>query len=325
MKQALTLVLIIALLCPMALAERAEPEHQATLYADFSCGGDGVIEQYELGYDGELTVQILADGLSALTGLDFTIDGETDGADGYAIDWSADSTLVAGLDDREQNEHFHFYDVDSLSWFMMDSLCRTVRENLKAENVYFTMNGGEMLELPDMADGFKLLEDDPYQGSAAYAPGDEASASGLQLAETYRLPDLVEQGTDVGELGWTKRYMTEDGIIAVENSVRLEDDPAEYGGIEEMLKALVMSGEGDDMPHNPRVFEDADFSAAFSYPSYLVSFRTGANEDLREHLALAVTTDDGVLIYAFSVSADWFDDLRDELYKVLSGLELVEK
>ncbi|NLT15690.1 MAG: hypothetical protein GXY05_15290 [Clostridiales bacterium] len=52
-----------------------EPENIATLVADFSGGNsDLVIEQYKLGYSGDLTPEILIDGLSALTGLDFIAD-----------------------------------------------------------------------------------------------------------------------------------------------------------------------------------------------------------------------------------------------------------
>ena len=46
--------------------------------------------------------------------------------------------LVAGLDDREQKEEFFFFDYDSQCWFMMDSLWRTLTENLDAEKVQKT-------------------------------------------------------------------------------------------------------------------------------------------------------------------------------------------
>lgn len=56
------------------------------------------------------------------------------------MDWAADSTLIAGLDDREQKEEFHFFDADSMRWFMMDSLWQTLKENFNRD-IYYTMNG----------------------------------------------------------------------------------------------------------------------------------------------------------------------------------------
>ena len=38
-----------------------------------------------------------------------------------------------------------FFDADSLRWFMMDSLWRTLTENLNTENIYYTMDGGREL------------------------------------------------------------------------------------------------------------------------------------------------------------------------------------
>lgn len=60
-------------------------------------------------------------GLERTHGIGFSI-AAAPAPDGLAVDWAKDSTLVAGLDDRAQKEEFFMYDVESLSWFMMDSL-----------------------------------------------------------------------------------------------------------------------------------------------------------------------------------------------------------
>ncbi|MGN0693054.1 MAG: hypothetical protein ACI4K7_11950, partial [Oscillospiraceae bacterium] len=95
----------------------AESSQSGVLYAVFS--GDNV-KEYPVEFTGnQKTAEGLSDELSKLTGLDFNITADkTD--DGWVVDWAADSTLIAGLDDREQKEEFFFFDHDTLSWFMMD-------------------------------------------------------------------------------------------------------------------------------------------------------------------------------------------------------------
>ena len=87
---------------------------------------------------------------------------------------TADSTLVAGLDDREQKEEFFFFDYDSQCWFMMDSLWRTLTENLDAENIYYTMDGGQELVLENLSSSINTFPSDvPYMGSGFYAAHDD--------------------------------------------------------------------------------------------------------------------------------------------------------
>ena len=108
------------------------------------------VREYPIEYTGsKKTADELADELSKLIGPDFSITAsETD--DGLIVDWAHDSTLIAGLDNREQKQEFFFFDNITLSWFMMDSLCRTLTENLGVENIYYTMNGGEKLVVYEM-------------------------------------------------------------------------------------------------------------------------------------------------------------------------------
>lgn len=143
-------------------------DHAATLVADFSCGGEIQVKNYPFEYQGELSAMDLATGLSELTGLDFKITAETVG-DGIRIDWSSDSTLIAGLGDREPKEEFELSDVNSLEWFMMDSMYRTVKENLGVENVYYTGNGGKELYLADLTPVDTIAKDAPFMGSTYYA------------------------------------------------------------------------------------------------------------------------------------------------------------
>lgn len=188
---------LMALVLCLALTACGGKTVEVTLYADFSNGSetaeaDGLI-QTESAQVAEETPAALAEALSDWTGLDFEVgDVAVDGKK-ITVDWAASSTLVAGLDDREQKEGFHFYDADSLRWFMMDSLYRTLTENLDAEEVYYTMDGGKELTLDGMNPVSIFPSDIAYQGSPFYfahadVQGDLGSDADFSRTEgTWRL------------------------------------------------------------------------------------------------------------------------------------------
>ena len=159
----LTLAMLICLLS--ACGSKEESAQTDILYAVFSADE---VKEYPIEYTGAQKIaEELAIELSELTGLDFFITADnTD--DGWIIDWSADSTLIAGLDGREQKNDFFFFDADTLNWFMMDSLWRTLTENLNAENIYYTMDGGKQLVFEELYPVNKFPSDIPYMGSDFY-------------------------------------------------------------------------------------------------------------------------------------------------------------
>jgi hypothetical protein len=121
--------------CSSAPTDVATPNlRTVVIYADFSNGSedpvsDELIKEDVFEIETELTINDLATALSKWSGLDFKIkDARIEGSSAY-VDWTEDSTLVAGLDDRKQKEAFFFFDSDSLNWFMMDSLARTINGN----------------------------------------------------------------------------------------------------------------------------------------------------------------------------------------------------
>lgn len=150
--------------------ENTQTDEESTqtdiLYAVFSAED---VREYPIEYTGaKKTAEELADELSKLIGLDFKITaGKTD--NGLIVDWAADSTLIAGLDNREQKQEFYFFDNVTLSWFMMDSLCRTLTENLGVENIYYTMNGGQKLVVYELYPVSEFDSDIPYMGSEFYS------------------------------------------------------------------------------------------------------------------------------------------------------------
>ncbi len=140
----------------------------ATLYTNMETGNESAEwKEHKFEYSGELTAKVLADGLTQLTGLDFFID-TTEKPDGITVDWAKNSTLISNLDDRVQKDEFHFFDSESMRWFMMDSLWRTITENLKAENVYFTTDGGKELAFEELYPVKVFPQELPYMGSAFF-------------------------------------------------------------------------------------------------------------------------------------------------------------
>lgn len=140
----------------------------AVLYTNMTTGNDSPdIKQHDWVYTGDLTAEKLAAGLSEITGLDFNI-AVTAGKEGLFVDWKENSTLIANLDDREQKEAFHFFDADSMRWFMMDSLWLTLTKNLEVEDVYYTMKGGKNLLFEELYPVKNFPSDLPYMGSAFF-------------------------------------------------------------------------------------------------------------------------------------------------------------
>jgi len=164
---------------------------EAVLYTNMTTSSvDPEIKEHPFEYSGELTAELLATGLSNLTGLDFKITAK-DVDDGLTIDWAKDSTLVANLGDRQQKEEFHFLDADSMRWFMMDSLWLTLTKNLNKENIYYTMDGGYYLTFEELYPVNAFQAEQQYMGSAFYfghadGKGDLISMNDVEAMELVR-------------------------------------------------------------------------------------------------------------------------------------------
>jgi hypothetical protein len=190
-----------ASITPAPTEKDAEPDNIADLIVDFSCGSDQENPQtYELGYDGELTPEKLAEGLTKLTGLDFRADFVRTEM-GIEVMWANDSTLIAGLGDREQLDEFYFCDVDSLRWFMMDSLHNPLVKNLGEENVYYVAEGGAELAFDELSLTKSFPLGIPFMGSAFYAAHVDGRGFilGADEASDYLLEELNKVGVNTTE------------------------------------------------------------------------------------------------------------------------------
>ncbi len=163
------------------LGDNAVEEARLLLIADFAAGSaEGETKTKEITLpqmedmpaSNAVVAFFLADSLSEWTGLDFTLNDVRFDNEGVLVDWAADSTLIAGLDEREQKAEFHFLDAVGLNWFMMDSLAQTLKYNLPVSAVYYQTDGGPILfqNREDMAVAGlpELPVNQPYEGSVFY-------------------------------------------------------------------------------------------------------------------------------------------------------------
>ncbi|MGI5885262.1 MAG: hypothetical protein ACOX83_09935 [Candidatus Spyradocola sp.] len=314
-----------------------ETEETVTLYADFSAGAeatDGLL-QTQTATIPERTASALADALSAWTGLDFTLQAATLEGNALTVDWAADSTLVAGLDDREQKEDFHFLDADSLRWFMLDSLYRTLSENLEVESIFYTMDGGQELVLEGLAPVQAFPLGEPYQGSAyCFAQAQDQPAE--ESAEATAAPDsapavlecheplsgLISVKAEESESGYLYQSLTEDGLSNLFNACYPEVQGADES-LEDYLAQIAQKVSGTEIRDLSFQASEA-YTEQLGYPAYQVSWQTGGEEDTRLWDALLFQTGTHTYLYAFSTGADFAAGTEETQQKVFGGLYLSE-
>jgi hypothetical protein len=122
---------------------------------------------------------------------------------------------------------------------------------------------------------------------------------------------------------YLRRDMTEDGQLLICQSGGVpawEDgkDPEEY-----LLAAATALAESGDVS-SPFIEQNEEYSASMTYPVYIASFDTGANEDTRSWKVFAMDTDSGAFLYGLSVPADGAENLESLAADVFGHLTLVE-
>jgi hypothetical protein len=205
-----------------------------TIIADFSSGNsDGRLEYLEVDITSPLGNDVikameLVGHLSEWSGLDFALSAVRFLGDGITVDWSKESTLLAGLGDRVQNEEFLFFDTVSLNWFMMDSLASTLRFNFPEIEDVFYSSDGQPLEFTNPGDmaaqGLPALPvDQSYEGSTffvAYADG---------------RGDDFEANIDVADTGWVNvRNMLSIPPDWTYDDTKTDIEVSGFGGVDEI-------------------------------------------------------------------------------------------
>lgn len=148
-----------------------EPPSQsqtATLYIGTKAAG---FAEYPLEYEGELTPEILIQGIADLTGWDLTLAEEvTSGKGGMSVCLADTSSLFVGPPSPQKDE-FHMYDAEQLAETILDSIQKTLQEGFTLEggdpdalDIWYYAEGEQPLELPDIGRSWPI--DQPYQWAA---------------------------------------------------------------------------------------------------------------------------------------------------------------
>lgn len=142
-----------------------DTEKNATLVTDMSLG-NGSTKKHQFSYSGTLTVEIMAQGLSELTGLNFAIKESKSDNGSISVDWSTESTFIAGLGETVQKDEFFMFESESLTWFMLNSMYQTILENNGGNvDVYYSMDGWKPI-MNDVFDSNGYPVDIPFTGNS---------------------------------------------------------------------------------------------------------------------------------------------------------------
>lgn len=154
-------------------ASPSQAGQQATLFIGTKAVG---FTEYPMAYEGELTPDLLIEGIAELTGWNLTlVEPVVSGKDGMSVCLSSESALFTGPPDPQKDE-FHMYSAEQLAETVLDSIQKTLQEG-------FTLEGGDPdamdiwyyaqrelpLELPNL--GLSRPMDQPYQWANAVRDG----------------------------------------------------------------------------------------------------------------------------------------------------------
>lgn len=99
-------------------------------------------------HGGVVTVERIAAGLTGWTGLKFRVSVTTDEENKkITVDWMEESSLYTGAMPDPQREAFTFEDETAVRIFMLNSLCRSILNNLGEYDVYYTLCGEDISSL----------------------------------------------------------------------------------------------------------------------------------------------------------------------------------
>lgn len=116
-----------------------------TLYALFA---EGDIREADFGYEeGACTPERIAEALTEWTGLVYDITSTTIDGDAVIVDWKSSSSFAEGQPPDPQKEGFEFYDQVTMRWFMLNSLCSSIRVNMGVSDVFYSIEGGDLNDL----------------------------------------------------------------------------------------------------------------------------------------------------------------------------------
>ena len=143
----------------------ASSSEQEVQNVNLYIGMDGAFQEYPLEVKGEVTPEILIEGIAQLTGWNLDVVSAVEGNGKIVVSFAETSSLYVGPPE-EQKEGFQVLDAGQLDQTILDSIQKTIQEWIGTEDgaaeVYFTAADGGNLVLEGV--GVTISADEPYAG-----------------------------------------------------------------------------------------------------------------------------------------------------------------
>ena len=134
-----------------------------------------------------------------------------------------------------------------------------------------------------------------------------------------KLQNLKTENHDDG--GYYYEDMTQDSTTVIINSA-YPTTQAEEQSLEEYAVATATALAQSDNCKVQSCKQNSTYTANLTYPVYVVTFTSGANEDMRMWTVFMTATDTDTYLYAFSSTMDAADELAQTYQDVFSNLRL---
>ena len=133
------------------------------------------------------------------------------------------------------------------------------------------------------------------------------------------MQNLKTENHDDG--GYYYEDMTQDSTTVIINSA-YPTTQAEEQSLEEYAVATATALVQSDNCKVQSCKQNSTYTANLTYPVYVVTFTSGANEDMRMWTVFMTATDTDTYLYAFSSTMDAADELAQTYQDVFSNLRL---
>lgn len=132
----------------------------------YFCGYGKTLES-PFEHDSETTPEFMLQKLAEASGINLDASSIQTNDDSITINFSSSAYFFSGdiQSDRLTNLGFEFYDVETVEWFILDSINTTFKNTFAIEHIYFTHDGNEFY---DENSGIRLPLNQEYLGSNSY-------------------------------------------------------------------------------------------------------------------------------------------------------------
>ncbi|MCR4891039.1 MAG: hypothetical protein K5989_02465 [Lachnospiraceae bacterium] len=176
----------------------------------------------------------------------------------------------------------------------------------------------------DSSKGTSGGEDAPESDEAAAAAEEEAIEGHNSIAVASRaytgLQNLKNENYEDGTYYY--QDLTGDGMVVITNlSTAASEDRDDT---EAYIKSFITEKIEKDA-NIKKVESNSNISARLTYPSYVVEWESGKNEDSRDAIGLVFFSDGFTYYYGYSCPLDAYEDNEAFFREELEGIELTEE